>query len=174
MLQGLTPAERAHMAAAMGVSPQQLAQVKAHVFSLDRSLLVCCGVLHWPTSILELQWYHSGLPYIFPAGYDIGVEFLFDFLAVRFEHVEGRLLACVFCISLFPHFATPRDTTPHQTTPHDIAPRPGEPGDRSNAAGSVSAADGNGHFLGNAGRGRDGGGHEGCASRGCWSRGNRR
>lgn len=28
MLQGLTPAERAQMAAAMGVSPQQLAQVK--------------------------------------------------------------------------------------------------------------------------------------------------
>ena len=50
MLQGLTPAERAQMAAAMGVSPQQLAQVKAHVYSSYRSTLLCCAAVQWLTS----------------------------------------------------------------------------------------------------------------------------
>lgn len=39
MLEGLTPAQRAQMAAAMGVSPQQLAQVK-------EAFLFCVVVLY--------------------------------------------------------------------------------------------------------------------------------
>ena len=61
-------------------------------------------------------------------------------------------------------------TSPHHTTPHTtpclITRRTGGPGDRSNAAGSVSAAHGHGQFRGGARWRWDGCGHEGCASRG--------